>query len=90
MARVATKKDGFREIGGMRFGEGGDWAKETDPVSLRTTWTSLNNNAKAVVAWGPSDTQTHGEPGKEMKPGSTIVEWTDANGIHHAEIERVE
>ena len=67
---------------------------QTTDADGKTTYTATTDHAKCGIVWGPGDEQAHGEGGDPPRPplkvGSTVTEWVDANGIHHAVISRVE
>ncbi|HKX46214.1 MAG TPA: hypothetical protein VJP77_05890 [Planctomycetota bacterium] len=85
MATVTTKKDGFREITGL---DSEKFSSSTDPTTGHTTWTATTADGVVGIKWGPGDEQSHGgDP--PLKVGSTIEEWTGADGKHHAVITRV-
>lgn len=90
MATVTTKKSGFREITGL---DSDFWEKIPDPDHPGgTKWTSKADTASFGIKWSKLDEQIHGDPTdptKPMKVGSVVKEWVDANGIRHAEIERI-
>ena len=87
---VTTKKDGFREINGLDTAH----FTETENAAGHTVWTATNDTGLVQIGWGKDDSQGHGtDPAKPAQPplktGSTVEEWVDANGIHHAVIRRV-
>lgn len=90
MATVVTKKDGFREINGLDSNHFGESTNEAG----HTVWTATDDGGLVGIGWGKDDSQTHGadpsEPAQPpLKAGSTVEEWVDAQGKHHAVIRRV-
>ena len=58
------------------------------PAAGHTTWTASTAAGVVGIKWGPGDEQAHGgDP--PLKVGSTVEEWVDAAGVHHAGITRV-
>lgn len=90
MASVTTKKDGFREVNGL---DSDHFSHAVNPEG-HAVWTATDDAGLVQIGWAKDDTQSHGtDPLKPSQPplktGSTVEEWVDANGIHHAVITRI-
>ncbi len=83
-----TNKSGFR---GITMDE----VEPTEPVGNhkftvaevdgKQVFTCVVDGGDAAVEHGKDDVQPH----VDMKAGSTVTTWTDANGIQHAKIHEV-
>lgn len=90
MAAVTTKKSGFREISGLDS----DHFAHSVNADGHDVWTATDDAGLVGIGWGKDDAQFHGAqpgppPSPPLKAGSTVEEWTDANGKRHAIIRRV-